>query len=246
MIYSNKSNFEDVKVATILPAKNESLCIGELIDKLNDYVNQVIVIDGNSSDKTTEIAKSHGAEIFTAEGKGKGHDLRLFQRHVQKNSTQIDIFVMLDADMSYSPEEIENITRPIKSNNADVVIGSRFDILKPEPGSTRSFNKFGNFLLTRMARFLYQNTDITDITSGYWAFSKKFLMNAPLSAEGWDLETDLFNTAIRNYRFKIVPIIYRRRIGYSKCSVLYAYRFPVYLSKYFALGQLKNSLSFKT
>jgi dolichol-phosphate mannosyltransferase len=240
MTVRKKGMYRNTKVAAIIPTKNEALCIGKLIDHLNKYVDKVIVIDGNSSDGTYKIARSHGAEVFRGEGKGKGHDLRLFQKHIQKHPEDIDIYVMLDGDMSYSPEEIEKLIEPIKSNEADVVIGSRFDKIKPEPGSTRSFNKFGNFLLTHMARFLYQRDDVTDITSGYWAFSKEFLMNAPLSAEGWDLEIDLFSTAMRGYRFKTVLIKYRPRIGYSKCSVLHAYRFPIYLWKYFALGILRG------
>lgn len=238
MVIDNENN---IKVAAIIPTKNEALCIGRLIDCLNEHVDKIIVIDGNSSDRTSEIAKFHGADIFMGEGKGKGHDLRLFQKYVQRHPQDFGIYVMLDGDMSYHPEEIENLIKPIKDRKADVVIGSRFDKIKPEPKSTRSFNKFGNFLLTRVARFLYQKRDITDITSGYWAFSKDFLTNASLSADGWDLETNLFSAAVRDYRLKTVPIKYRPRVGYSKCSLLYAYKFPIYSWKYFALGELRNN-----
>jgi glycosyltransferase involved in cell wall biosynthesis len=230
----------NTKITAVIPTKNESTCIGKLIDCLNEYVDEVIVVDGNSSDKTCEIAENHGAELFKGEGGGKGHDLRLFQKSVQNRKHDSDIFVMLDGDMSYHPEELPSLVRPIKDNKADVVIGSRFDKIKPEPGSTRSFNKFGNHLLTCMARFLYQRNDVTDITSGYWAFSKDFLMNANLTAEGWDLETNLFTNAANDYRFEVVPIKYRPREGYSKCSLLHAYRFPIYLFKYFTTEFLRG------
>src|SRR3989337_1399053 len=175
-----------MKTIALIPAKDEALCIGELIDNLKKYVDKVIVIDGNSSDRTSEIVKSHGAELFNGDGNGKGHDLKLFQKYARDQLQDFDIFVMLDGDMSYNPDEIENLINPIKNNEADVVIGSRFDKIKPKKGSIRRFNRFGNFLLTKMAGFLYQRSDITDVASGYWAFSKDFIANASLASEGWD------------------------------------------------------------
>ena len=158
------------RIAAIIPAKNEALAIGNIIDNLknNGYVDKIIVIDGNSKDGTVDIAKYHGADVFMAEGKGKGYDMRLFQKHIQENPQKFGVYVMLDGDGTYHPENVCNVAEPIILKDADVVIGSRYDRIKAEPGSQRSVNKFGNFLLTKTAGFLYQRSDVTDMFSGYW------------------------------------------------------------------------------
>jgi dolichol-phosphate mannosyltransferase len=231
---------KNARITALVPTKNEAFGIGKLIDSLKEYVDKIIVIDGNSSDKTPLIAKSHGADVFIGEGKGKGHDLRLFQRYAQKNNPNDNIYVMIDGDMTYDPKEIDKIVGPIERNESDVVIGSRHGEIKPEKGATRKVNRFGNVMLTRMARFLYQRNDITDVCSGYWGFSKDFFINVPLSAEGFDLECDIFNHASRNYRFKTVPIHFKKRIGYGKLNLIGACKIPFYFAKYYGLCLLKE------
>ena len=231
------------RIAAIIPAKNEALAIGNIIDNLknNGYVDKVIVIDGNSKDGTVDIAKYHGADVFMAEGKGKGYDMRLFQKHIQENPQNFGAYVMLDGDGTYHPENVCNVAEPIILKDADVVIGSRYGRIKAEPGSQRNVNKFGNFLLTKAAGFLYQRSDITDLCSGYWGFSNEFFSSAPLTSNGFDFECDIFNHALRNYRVKTVPIKFGKRRGNGKLSLLGACKIPLfYFPKYYSLSLLKN------
>jgi dolichol-phosphate mannosyltransferase len=241
------------KIAVVIPAKNEAHGIGKLIQSLYEQkykqivdkqiVDKVIVIDGKSTDRTREIAEYLGAKVVEGEGKGKGHDFRLFQDCIRKNPQDFnfDIFVMIDGDGSYKPEDIEKLIESIKNNEADVVLGSRFYGIKPEPGSIRKLNRFGNSLLALVAKVLYRRIDLTDVTSGYWAFSKDFLTTAYLSAKGFDLEVNILDTAIRYYHFKVISINYGNREGYSKINLLKdPYKILKNLFKYFALSTLRK------
>lgn len=239
MATNDEITHDNTKIAAIIPTKNEAPAIGKLIDCLKEHVDRIIVVDGSSSDGTAEIAKSHGAEVFEGGGIGKGHDLRLYQRHAQQHPPEFDIYVMLDGDMSCDPEYIPEIIKPIVRDEVDVVIGSRFNA---DQGFLKNIPRFGR-LVPCMARFLYQRNDITDVTSGYWGFSENFFKTVPLSSEGFDLECELFNYANRGYRFKRVPITYRQRIGYSKLSFLDVCKLPLYFLKYYGVSLLKDSQS---
>jgi len=203
----------DSKIISIIPVKNEASGISGVIEALKKYDTDIIVIDGNSSDNTVKIAEHCGVKIFEGAGRGKGHDIRLFQDHIKKHVQDFDICVMLDGDMTYNPDDIGKLVNPIEKGEADVVVGSRHDKIKADPGALLNVTRFGNFILTRTAGFLYQRPDITDICSGYWAFSKEFFTNVPILSKGFDLECELFNHAIRNYRLKTLPISFRKRAG---------------------------------
>lgn len=232
--------FGDSKIISIIPVKNEASGIGGVIESLRKYDTEIIVIDGNSSDNTVKIAEHYNVKVLNGEGKGKGHDIRLFQNYIRKYPQTFDICVMLDGDMTYNPDDIGKMVEPIEKGEADVVVGSRHDKIKADPGSLLNVTRFGNFILTRTAGFLYQRPDITDICSGYWAFSKEFFTNVPILSEKFDLECELFNHAIRNYRLKTIPISFRKRAGYTKLGLLGATRIPFYFAKYFGLSMLRK------
>ena len=107
-------------VTLVIPAKNEEQNIGDAIDRAIPYCDELIVVDGHSTDRTRELAESFGARIVLDNKKGKGDAIR-----VGAESATHNIVVFMDADGSHDPGDIPLLTEPIKKKKANLVIGSR-------------------------------------------------------------------------------------------------------------------------
>ena len=208
-----------MKVCALLPTLNEEKGIKKIIDSIpNPLVNDIVVIDGNSSDNTVNIAKNCqkpacDIEIMTQYGKGKG---MAFQTFLDKfNLEKYDVYVMLDADCTYNPKEINNMVLPILNNEADVVMGNRFfnkNIRKIMPFSTYIGNKILTFFT-----MIFSFKDPKDVCTGYWAFSKDSMKKIKIKAKNFDLEMNLFiQTVKQKFRIKTIPISYKKRVGINK------------------------------
>ena len=106
-------------VSLVIPAKNESEGIGELIDSSMGFVDEIIVVDGHSSDMTRERALAKGAKVILDNKKGKGDAYKVGIREANR-----DIIVFMDADGSHDPGQIPALIEPIIKDEADFVIGS--------------------------------------------------------------------------------------------------------------------------
>jgi len=109
-----------MKITAVICTKNEELTIGEIIEKTKPYVDEIIVVDGHSTDKTREIAQKMGVKVVLDHGKGKGDGIRVGIKEAKE-----EIIVFLDADGSHDPNDIPKLVKPIIENKADLVIGSR-------------------------------------------------------------------------------------------------------------------------
>ena len=109
-----------MKITAVICTKNEELTIGEMIEKTKPYVDEIIVVDGHSTDKTREIAQKMGVKVVLDHGKGKGDGIRVGIKEAKE-----EIIVFLDADGSHDPNDIPKLVKPIIENKADLVIGSR-------------------------------------------------------------------------------------------------------------------------
>src|SRR5436309_10547838 len=108
------------RVTVVIPAKDEEGLIGEIVDAVKPYADEVLVVDGHSRDRTHQIAIEHGARVIQDNGRGKGEALRL---SIDAATTGIVVFI--DADGSHDPKDIPALVAPIKADQADMVIGSR-------------------------------------------------------------------------------------------------------------------------
>jgi glycosyltransferase involved in cell wall biosynthesis len=126
------------------------------------------------------------------------------------------IIIIQDADMEYFPREIPNIIRPILNGEADVVFGSRF---RKKPYGMSLSHFLGNIMLSLAASLIYSER-ITDIMTGYKAFSKKVLKSVEINQKGFLIEVELTDQILRNgWRFQEVPIYYTyRNKGVSKIT----------------------------
>lgn len=116
--FLGKPTPESLTIAVI--ALNEEANIEEVLKCAKPFCDELIVIDGHSVDRTVELAKKNGANVYQDEGVGKGGGLREAIRRAKS-----DIIVFMDADCSHDPSEVRRLTEPILSGKADHVIASR-------------------------------------------------------------------------------------------------------------------------
>ncbi len=193
-----------------IPALNEEKHIGNVIGeiplkKLREmgFKTGVLVVNGPSTDRTEEIAKKKGATVIQTR-KGKGNAVRDAFNYIQTDYT-----IMLDADETYPGEYIIPILGELEKGS-DVVLGSR---LKGsiQKGAMSGTNLLGNRGLTFIANLLF-GSKITDLCTGYWGFRKKVIKGVELTAEGFDIEANLFSECThRDFLFTEIPITYRTR-----------------------------------
>lgn len=207
-----------LKVLIILPTLNEERTVGKVINEIpkqtleqKGYDVKVLVIDGNSTDRTRQIAEDKGAEVMIEHRKGKGRAMR-----TAFDTVDADFIFMLDADYTYPATYIPDML-DILQRSCAVVIGSRLKG-EIEKGGMSWLNVIGNHLLTLMASLLYK-TRISDLCTGYWGLRREVISNLSLSANNFDFEAELFSqVAKKGYRIGEVPIHYRQRQAPAKLN----------------------------
>ena len=205
----------------LLPARNEEEGIGEVIERIPTdeigklgFTARVVVVDGHSSDSTVEISESKGAEIIRQNGSvGKGNGVREAISEIYENhSAQGDVFIMLDADATYRPEDIPRFINELESS--DVVWGTRIRG-NIERGAMSSVNKFGNRVLSFVASVV-NGTRTTDLCTGFWGFRSQAIKGLALTANGFNLEAELFGSVAKmGLKSVEIPINYDSREGSS-------------------------------
>ncbi len=200
-----------MEVTVVIPTLNEEETIGEVVEEFVKRGYSVVVIDGNSIDRTREIAEEKGAKVVVQSGKGKGQAVAEAFEIVDS-----DVLVMIDGDGTYLPEEVDRLLEPIKKGIADHVIGNRF--ANYEKGAFTRLNLIGNKILNFFFRLAY-GYELSDILSGYRALRRDVYKNVELRKTGFEVETELtVETIAKGFRIVEVPITYRRRGGRTKLN----------------------------
>ena len=194
-------------VCVLIPTLNEKDTIGPVIEgmKAQGYHN-ILVADGRSTDGTAEIAESLGAAVITQRGKGKGKAM------IEAFSIIEEPYVlMLDGDGTNPPEFADAMVEPLFAGRADHVIGNR--LADYEKGALTKLNRFGNDVMNRMFKWAH-GVYMTDILSGYRAFTKESLEKMHLTESGFEIETEISSEVVHhNLRFEVVPTYYKKRPG---------------------------------
>jgi len=199
-------------VCILIPTLNEELTIGEVVEGfMKQGYHNILVIDGNSTDRTREIAERMGAKVVIQTSKGKGGAIK--EAFAMINSP---VVVIVDGDGTYLPEEVNILLEPIKRGYADHVIGNRFANF--EKGAFTKLNLIGNKIINFIFRIAY-GTELHDILSGYRALTKELYKTVSLEKSGFEVETELtVETIAKGFRIVEVPITYRRRSGKTKLN----------------------------
>jgi glycosyltransferase involved in cell wall biosynthesis len=199
--FADSGEIRELDIAVLIPCYNEELTIASVIaDFLAELPNATIyVFDNNSTDRTAEIASQAGAVVLRERRQGKGFVVQSMFRMIEA-----DVYVMIDGDATYPASEASRLIAPIQCGEADMVVGSR---LHAESKSKfRHLNLLGNhvFLSTLNAIF---HVRLTDILSGYRAFSREFVKTVALVGGGFEVETELTIKALEaGFHVAEVPI----------------------------------------
>jgi len=180
------------RVSVVIPAKNEERNLSWVMRRLPIEVDEVILVDGNSSDRTIEVALSIRADTVVVNDRvpGKGAALR-----AGFAAATGEYVVMLDADGSMDPIEIKAFTAALDAGH-DLVKGSRF-LGNGGTSDISPLRQVGNAALRTMANVLFR-TRQTDLCYGYAAFRREAIIPLALDAQGFEIESQLFLRAIAN------------------------------------------------
>ena len=203
-------------IKVIIPAYNEADSIALVINDIPSIVNEIIVVNNNSTDKTAEVAEKAGATVLFQPQMGYGYACLKGMEYVATLSEKPDIIVFMDGDYSDYPEQLIEIVKPIIENNTDFVIGARVRSLQ-EKGSMTPQQHFGNWLATSLMRILF-SAKFTDLGPFRAIKYEKLLdLNMQDKTYGWTIEMQL-KALKQNLTYIEVPLKYKKRIGISKVS----------------------------
>ena len=207
-----KDIYGDTKtISVVIPTINERLNIKEVIPKLPDFIDEIVVIDGRSIDGTVDEIKKYrkDAKIFIETEMGKGAALR----RGFKEATG-DLIIMMDADGSHNPAELGILIDPVL-NGYDASKASR---LLPGGGSDdfTAFRRFGNKMFVTIVNILY-GSNYTDLCYGYRVFKRSALDKLNIKTNGFEVETEQSILMIKaGLKIKEVPSFEaKRRYGNS-------------------------------
>ena len=203
-------------ITVIIPTLNEEKTIAQLIKELyGAFFNNILIIDGNSTDSTAQIASELGATVLSQNGKGKGNALKQAFNHKELR----DWVVIMDADGSMNPKEILSFLFHL-NNGIDVVKGSRF----LPGGSTEDmtfFRRLGNKIFITLVNLLW-GCEYTDLCYGYAAFKKDALMKIypHLKSKNFEIETEMFIKAKKlGLKTEEIPSVeLKRKFGKSNLN----------------------------
>lgn len=200
-------------ISVILPAYNEEKHIAEVIKSISALVDEIIVVDDGSADRTAEVAKRAGAKVVSHEvNKGKGYALLTGFKEVKG-----DIIVMMDSDGQHDAERIAELVLPIKEKQADMAIGSRFML-----GffHTPKFRILTNWL-SKVGTQVACGHGFSDVLCGFRAISRDALSLLDIKPSRYEVEVDmLLEAARRGLKIVEVPIPIKYGGGKSSISTL--------------------------
>jgi glycosyltransferase involved in cell wall biosynthesis len=191
-----------LKITIGIPAYNEEKNIASIITKLKKITNSIIVCDDGSSDMTSEISKNLGAVVISHK-KNMGYGAAINSIFQKSKEMKSDLLVTFDADGQHRVEDVEKVVEPIKNNNADLVIGSRF---LDEKSHIPNYRKIGIKVITQVTNASIKKK-LTDSQSGFRAYNQGVLSQISPSDMGMGISTEiLIKSSSKGLKIMEVPI----------------------------------------
>jgi len=213
---TTKQNTDSTQI--IIAALNEEPGIGQTITELRHHLdtNRVLVVDGNSHDRTVEIAKNCGANILFQDGIGKGDAI---SKALENTDPDVQYLVITDADYTYPAKYVPKMIEILEQNpDVGMVCGNRFSE-NVESTTLRGSFCFGNKLLS-MAHTLLNGVTMHDPLTGLRVVRAEILRKTKIKSKGFDVEVELNHRVEREgFRIVEVPIKYRKRLGEKKLKL---------------------------
>lgn len=202
-----------MKISVIIPTLNEEESIGLVLDKIPRdprYEWEIIIVDGDSKDRTREIAREKGAKVIVEKRRGYGRAYK-----TGFDAATGDIIVTMDGDDTYPAEKVVELVDHLLKNNLDFLSCERFSLMKK--GAMSLTHKVGNKILTWSTRLLF-GVKIKDSQSGMWVFRREILKDLNLTSDGMPFSEEIKIEAWRKFKCGEVSIEYRERKGEVKLN----------------------------
>lgn len=204
--------YKGLHVTVIIPCLNEEQGIEQVLTRMPPFVDEVIVVDNNSTDRTAEVAGSLGATVIRETVRGYG-------RSYKKGFSQAtgDVIITLDGDHSYPPDAISYLLEAFLHLKADFLNASRFPVRDRTSMSLK--HHLGNLVLSLAMSMLYFRW-VRDSQSGMWVFRRSILENMQLESDSMAFSEEIKIEALRNpkIRFEEISILYSSRLGEIKLN----------------------------
>jgi glycosyltransferase involved in cell wall biosynthesis len=222
-------------IAVLIPCYQEELTIGKVVADFKRELPEAViyVYDNNCTDKTAENARKAGAIVRREKRQGKGFVVASMFEQVDA-----DIMVMVDGDDTYEASAVHALLEPVLKGDADMTVATRLHTYSDN--SFRPFHVFGNKMVCGAINWMFK-ASISDIFSGYRAFTRESAAQIPIIAAGFDVETELTLQAL--YRGQIIkemsaPYRARPEGSFSKLST-FSDGFKVILKMFLILRSYK-------
>src|SRR5580704_3957284 len=205
--------YKGQRITVIIPCLNEEQGIESVLRRMPGFVDEVIVVDNGSTDRTSEVAKGFGARVIREDVRGYG---RAYKAGFA--SATGDVIITLDGDHSYPPDAISYLLEAFLHLEVDFLNTSRFPV---RDSRAMSFmNKLGNLILSLVMSILYFRW-VRDSQSGMWVFRRSILDGMKLISDGMAFSEEIKIEALKSnrVRFAEIAIQYSSRLGEVKLNL---------------------------
>ena len=202
--------YKGKKITVVIPCLNEEEGIQKVLTHIPEFVDETIVVDNNSTDRTGEIAARMGAKVIPERVMGYGRAYKTGLMHAQG-----DIVVTLDGDHSYPVDAISYLVENLLRSKARFISASRFPIRRRGVMSFK--HRIGNHVLSAFMSLLFLKR-VRDSQSGMWIFYKDALQHMKLESNAMSFSEEIKVEAILNREigFEEILISYSNRAGEIK------------------------------
>ena len=204
--------YKDQTIAVIIPCLNEEQGIEQVLRRMPPFVDEIIVVDNGSTDRTSDVARSFGAKVIREDVRGYGRSYK-----TGFSWASADIIVTLDGDHSYPPDAISYLLEAFLHLEADFLNASRFPVRDRKAMSFKHW--IGNLVLSLAMSLLYFRW-VRDSQSGMWVFRRSILEGMILESDGMAFSEEIKIEALLHptARFEEISIMYSSRLGEIKLN----------------------------
>ncbi len=205
--------YKGQRITVIIPCLNEEQGIERVLKRMPDFVDEIVVVDNGSTDRTSDVAAGFGAKVIREDVRGYG---RAYKAGFA--SATGDIIITLDGDHSYPPDAISYLLEAFLHLEVDFLNTSRFPVRDSRAMNYK--NKLGNLILSLAMSILYFRW-VRDSQSGMWVFRRFILADMKLTSDGMAFSEEIKIEALKSnrIRFAEISIQYSSRLGEVKLNL---------------------------